>query len=69
VIKIKYPSFGVEDFSFFSEKCSGGFFLLGSKNEEKNIVYRNHTPKFDIDEDCLPIGVAVQCRAAYDFLK
>ncbi|SCL91749.1 M20 metallopeptidase family protein [Sporanaerobacter sp. PP17-6a] len=69
VIKIKYPSFGVEDFSFFSEKCSGGFFLLGSKNEEKNIVYRNHTPKFDIDEDCLVYGVMVQVQNVLNFLN
>ncbi len=28
-----------------------------------------HGNLFDIDEECLPIGVAIQCQAVYDFLK
>lgn len=51
------PSLGGEDFSFYTENCKGAFFHLGCKNESKNIVHPLHTAKFDIDEDCLPIGV------------
>ncbi|MGO0907053.1 M20 metallopeptidase family protein [Clostridioides difficile] len=51
------PSLGGEDFSFYTEHCKGAFFHLGCKNEEKGLVSPLHTSKFNVDEDCLPIGV------------
>ena len=56
VIK-QQPSLGAEDFSFFLEHSKGAFYHLGCKNEAKNIVYQLHTSEFNIDEDCLEIGV------------
>lgn len=51
------PSLGGEDFSFYTRECKGVFFNLGCRNKEKGIVEQLHTSKFDIDEDCLSIGV------------
>lgn len=51
------PSLGGEDFSFYTQNCKGVFYHLGCANKEKNIVSPVHTSFFDIDEDCLPIGV------------
>ncbi len=48
-----------EDFSYFIQNTPGAFFLLGSGNPDKGIVEPLHSPRFDIDEDCLAIGVAV----------
>lgn len=68
IINIKHPSFGVEDFSYFAESVPGAFFNLGSRNEENGIVHEAHTPLFDIDENCLKIGVLLQCKNVLSFL-
>lgn len=60
VLVKEHPSLGAEDFSFFLEHTKGAFFHLGCKNESKNITSPLHTAEFNIDEDCLPIGVAMQ---------
>ncbi len=59
VVFRKHPSLGAEDFSFFLEKSKGAFYHLGCRNEAKNITASLHTPDFNIDEDCLEIGVAL----------
>ena len=48
---------GGEDFSFYTQSCKGVFFHLGCGNKEKKITSPLHTSYFDIDEDCLTIGV------------
>lgn len=50
-------SMGGEDMSYFLQKVPGTFYWLGVLNKEKGIIHPNHSPKFDIDEDVLPIGV------------
>lgn len=59
---MKYPSFGVEDFAFFSEERPSAFFNLGTGNIKKGIVQEGHNDKFDIDEDALEIGVLLQVK-------
>ncbi|WP_343231670.1 M20 family metallopeptidase [Tissierella simiarum] len=68
VHQLKHPSFGVEDFSFFSEVRPGAFFHLGSGNKEKGIIHKGHTPYFDIDEDALSLGVELQVMNVLKFL-
>jgi len=53
-------SMGVEDFSFFMQERPGSFYHLGCGNPGKGISAALHSNGFDIDEDCLPIGVAMQ---------
>ncbi len=60
IINIEEASLGVEDFSFFLEKTPGAYYFLGCRNESKGITYNLHQNLFDIDESCLPIGVAMQ---------
>lgn len=69
VIIIDRPSLGVEDFAYFLENTNGAFFRLGCRNEKKGIVHDGHHDKFDIDEDSLPIGVAIQILNVLEFLK
>jgi amidohydrolase len=66
---LENPSMGVESFAYFSMEKPSAFYYLGCRNEEKNIIHPAHGNLFDIDVDCLPIGVAIQCQTAYDFLK
>ena len=68
IIKLKDISLGVEDFSYFLQICSGAFFALGCRNEEKNCIYEGHSSLFDIDEDCLAIGTALQIKNVLKYL-
>jgi amidohydrolase len=63
------PNMGVESFAYFSMAVPSAFYFLGVRNEEKGIIHPAHGCLFDIDEDALPIGVAIQCKAAFDFLS
>ncbi len=60
---------GGEDFSEYASRIPGVFAFLGVRNEKKGIVYPHHSPKFDVDEDALPIGVAFEASMALEFLK
>lgn len=68
IIELQEPSMGVESFAYFSLERPGAFYFLGSGNREKGITHPAHGSFFDIDENCLPIGVAIQCKIAYDYL-
>ena len=69
VIVKEHPSMGTEDFSYFSKMVKACFYNLGCRNEEKNKIYPIHSSKFDIDEDCLPIGVMLQAASVIELLK
>ena len=69
VITLEKPSMGVESFAYFSIERPALFYFLGSKNEEKGIIHPAHGCYFDVDEDCLPIGVALQCEMALELLN
>jgi amidohydrolase len=58
-----------EDFSDFSNKVPGTFLFLGVGDEEKGTNYAHHHPKFNIDEDVLPIGVELHVRSVLEYLK
>lgn len=69
VIQLESPSMGVESFAYFSMERPSAFYFLGCGNKDKGIVNPAHGCLFDIDEECLPVGVAIQCKTAYDFLN
>ena len=53
------PTMAGEDFSLYVEKIPGCFFWLGSgPKENAEQAYGLHHPKFNLNEDCLPIGTA-----------
>ena len=60
IVRIK-PVMVAEDVAEFLSRVPGCFMLLGIRNEEKGLVYGHHHPRFDIDEDVLPLGVALLC--------
>lgn len=64
----KNPKMGVESFAYFANERPAVFYFLGSGNERKNIIYPAHSSLFDIDEDCLPLGVAMQCQMVFEYL-
>jgi amidohydrolase len=62
------PLMGSEDFSYYLQKIPGTFVFLGVENKEKGIIYSQHHPKYDIDEDVLPIGTAIHVAVALEYL-
>jgi len=58
-----------EDMAFFLQKVPGCFFFIGSGNKEKGFDIPHHHPRFDFDEDAMPIGVEILCTAALRFLE
>lgn len=61
------PILGGEDFAFYTEKIPGCFVFLGIRNEEKDIVYMCHDPRFDVDEDALINGMALHAALALNY--
>jgi amidohydrolase len=51
-----------EDFSYFLEQRPGCFYFVGSQDESKGLIRGHHHPKFDINEDCMAIGMEVMVR-------
>jgi amidohydrolase len=58
---------GAEDFGFFSALAPGAMFNLGCRIEGDERT--EHNPRFDIDEQCLPIGTATLAVGALRFLQ
>ncbi|MEK7330783.1 MAG: M20 family metallopeptidase [Candidatus Eisenbacteria bacterium] len=59
---------GGEDFSAFLRKVPGCFIAIGSRNAARGLTYGHHHPRFDVDEQCLAIGVEVLLRTTRRFL-
>lgn len=57
-----------EDFSEFLSRVPGCFFFVGSRNQERGLVWGHHHPRFDVDEAALAIGVETMTRAALHYL-
>ena len=61
------PDMGAEDFGYFIQDIPGAMFFLGCEIEDD--TRRHHDSKFDINEDCLPIGAAILASAALKLLN
>ena len=63
------PIMGGEDFAFYTERVPGCFVGLGIHNEQIGAVHNVHHPCFKVDEDALPIGVAMHVAFALRSLE
>ena len=66
-VKAGERTMGAEDFGRLSSLAPGAMFRLGCQivGEER----RGHSPTFDLDERCLPVGVAVLAESALRLLR
>lgn len=48
-----------EDFAYFTKEVPSCFYRLGTANKHKGITHGLHTPRFDIDENALEIGMGL----------
>jgi amidohydrolase len=58
-----------DDMACFLEAVPGCYFVVGASDPARGTSYPHHHPRFNIDEDALPVAVEVLSRAALDFLK
>ncbi|MCG8352577.1 MAG: M20 family metallopeptidase [Chloroflexales bacterium] len=59
---------GGEDFAYMCQKAPGAMIMLGAAIDD-GIVRGHHTPIFDIDERCMPMGAAILAETALRFLR
>ena len=66
---IDNQTMGSEDFSEFSERVPGVFMFLGIGNENIGSHFSHHHPRFNIDENTLPLGVEMWVRSTLNFFE
>ncbi len=59
---------GGEDFSYFSLERPGCFFNVGTRNDERGIVWGHHHPRFDVEEEGFVAGMSTMATAALKVL-
>ena len=64
VIEVSEPSFGTEDFAFYSEAVPASMQFIGVHNESFGKAYPLHHGKMKVDESALPLGAAYYIRVA-----
>jgi amidohydrolase len=57
-----------EDMAFFLEKLPGVFFFVGSANAARELDFPHHHPRFDFDEDALPVGAGLLATAIASYV-
>src|SRR5262249_14003573 len=57
-----------DDMSAFLDAVPGCYFFVRASNASKGITAPHHSAHFDIDEDCLPIGLEILARSALEYL-
>jgi len=69
-VHIHWEPFGMggEDFGYMTEIIPGSMFFLGCSLED-GLDRDLHTPVFDLDEQCLPMGTAIFVATVNKFLK
>ncbi len=59
---------GGEDFSAILERVPGVFIAVGSRNEQRGLVFDHHHPRFDVDEHSMTLGAEVLLETALRYL-
>lgn len=67
VIDLARPSMGGEDFAFMLMERPGSYFLLGTARTENDPPL--HHPRFDFNDDALPIGVSMWVETVETYLQ
>lgn len=67
-IKRISPVMPSEDFSWYQKAAPGAIMFLGVGDEAKGTNYAQHHPKFNSDDDALPVGVASLAAVACHYL-
>jgi amidohydrolase len=67
-VRTDYRTMAGEDMAFFLERVPGCYAFVGSGNPAKGTDQPHHSPRFDLDEDALPIAVELLSRVAVNLI-
>lgn len=68
VTVINQPWMASEDVGLLMKQNPSAYLLVGSANNKRGLNYPHHHPKFDFDEDVLPLSVGIMSAAIADYL-
>lgn len=60
---------GAEDAAFFLKAAPGAYAFVGAGNKAKGMTEPHHSPRFQIDEDSLPLAVTLLTASAIKMLE
>ncbi len=69
IVTNQEPSMLAEDFSYYSRLVPGTYFHLGCRSQMDSEVINLHSSKFNLDENCIKIGVELMSQFAVDFIN
>jgi metal-dependent amidase/aminoacylase/carboxypeptidase family protein len=61
------PTLGSEDFSFFLQLRPGAYFFIGTRPPEIPVLPGLHHPKFNFNDDILPLAITMHVEIARRF--
>jgi metal-dependent amidase/aminoacylase/carboxypeptidase family protein len=59
---------GAEDVGFFMDDIPGMYFFVGAEVPNQEEYYGHHHPRFDFDENALPLSVALMSAAVAEYV-
>lgn len=63
------PMLGAEDFAYYLQARPGCFYFLGTRPADLPQVPSCHHPKFDFNDDVLPLAIEMHCEIARQFAQ
>ncbi len=63
------PSMGVEDFAYYGQKVPAAMYRLGIRPIDRDSMPPLHNPRFNFNDDALPIGIRMFCELARRYLQ
>lgn len=68
-VRDDHRTMGAEDASYFLQAAPGAYVFVGAGNSAKGMTAPHHSPRFQIDEDALPLSVALMSASAIEMLN
>ena len=65
---VEKPWMASEDVGLLMQQNPGAYLLIGSANNARGLNYPHHHPRFDFDEDVLPLSVGLMSATIADYL-
>lgn len=67
-LDVNERTMGSEDVGLFMTDIPGMYFFLGAQVPDQDSYYGHHHPRFDFDENALPLGVALMSAAVAEYV-
>lgn len=65
---VRQPWMASEDVGMFMQRNPSAYLLVGSANHARQLDFPHHHPRFDFDEDVLPLSVGMMSALIADYL-